>query len=129
MLSLVLKHGKKWSSISKILGNQRTENAVKNRFNSMIKKEKPILNYLKLKDPTPEELSMMHEDLIYTEVQIIKYLQIKIEQKIDKGFMITQNKEKEEQDRQLLENINSILALIRNLLAKSQLGNASILRV
>lgn len=40
MLKLVLSKGKKWSEISKNMKSSRTENAVKNRYNSLIKKEK-----------------------------------------------------------------------------------------
>ena len=37
LLKVFLQHGKKWSEIAKVIDN-RTENAVKNRFNSLMKK-------------------------------------------------------------------------------------------
>lgn len=33
-------NGKKWSEISKMMKNSRTENALKNRYHTLIKKEK-----------------------------------------------------------------------------------------
>lgn len=44
MLKLVQQKGKRWSDISKCLKCARTENAVKNRFNSLIKKDKHPMN-------------------------------------------------------------------------------------
>ena len=43
MLRLVLEKGKRWSEISKSMASSRTENSVKNRFNSLLKKEKGII--------------------------------------------------------------------------------------
>jgi transcriptional activator Myb len=43
MLKLIIEKGKKWSDVSKELRSNRTENNVKNRFNSIIKKEKQAL--------------------------------------------------------------------------------------
>ena len=43
--NLVLEKGKKWSEIAKIL-NGRNENSVKNRFNSILKKEKGLTEEL-----------------------------------------------------------------------------------
>jgi hypothetical protein len=40
LLKLILLKGKKWSEISKILKNIRTENSLKNRYHTLIKKEK-----------------------------------------------------------------------------------------
>jgi len=42
MLQLVLAKGKRWSEISKSMKSSRTENAVKNRFNSIVKKDKHL---------------------------------------------------------------------------------------
>ena len=70
----MIKYGKKWSAISKYLGNSRTENAVKNRFNSLIKKDKEILKQLSLKEPVTEELQSLPEDITYEEYQIMRFL-------------------------------------------------------
>lgn len=40
LLKLIVEKGKKWSDVSKELRSNRTENNVKNRFNSIMKKEK-----------------------------------------------------------------------------------------
>lgn len=40
LLKLILLKGKKWSEISKIMKNSRTENSLKNRYHTLIKKEK-----------------------------------------------------------------------------------------
>lgn len=42
ILSLVDKLGKKWSKIVKKFGGTRTEHMVKNRFNSLIIKQKKL---------------------------------------------------------------------------------------
>lgn len=40
ILKLIILKGKKWSEISKMLGNTRTENSLKNRYHTLMKKEK-----------------------------------------------------------------------------------------
>lgn len=40
LLLLIIQKGKKWSEISKMMKNCRTENALKNRYHTIIKKEK-----------------------------------------------------------------------------------------
>ncbi|TNV71718.1 hypothetical protein FGO68_gene6864 [Halteria grandinella] len=40
LLQLILKKGKKWSEISKIMKNTRTENSLKNRYHTIMKKER-----------------------------------------------------------------------------------------
>lgn len=49
LMRLIQEKGKKWSEISKCIPTSRTENAVKNRFNSLIKKEKANLKQTKQK--------------------------------------------------------------------------------
>lgn len=39
MFEYVQQHGKKWANIVKILGNVRNEHSIKNKFNSLIKKQ------------------------------------------------------------------------------------------
>lgn len=48
-MQLIQEKGKKWSEISKAITTSRTENAVKNRFNSLIKKEKANMKSAKQK--------------------------------------------------------------------------------
>lgn len=38
LLKYVLKNGKKWSQISKVLSDLKSEHMIKNRFNSLIHK-------------------------------------------------------------------------------------------
>ena len=42
-----MEKGKKWSEISKLLGNQRTEHMVKNRFKTILIRQKKIAPDLK----------------------------------------------------------------------------------
>lgn len=50
MLKLIILRGKKWSEISKLLENCRTENSLKNRYHTLIKKEKHKLNNKELEE-------------------------------------------------------------------------------
>ena len=50
LLKLIQFKGKKWSEISKALNNCRTENTVKNRYNSLLKKEKNMLSKTAISD-------------------------------------------------------------------------------
>ncbi|CAD8126339.1 unnamed protein product [Paramecium sonneborni] len=43
LLNFVLEHGRKWADISKLFNETRSENNVKNRFNSLIKREKDLI--------------------------------------------------------------------------------------
>jgi hypothetical protein len=45
MLEMALEEGLKWSILAKRIGN-RTENAVKNRINSLINKQKKIVDFV-----------------------------------------------------------------------------------
>lgn len=40
MLKTILIRGKKWSELSALYGRVRTENSLKNKYNSLLKKEK-----------------------------------------------------------------------------------------
>lgn len=42
LLNFVLEYGRKWADISKLFNGTRSENNVKNRFNSLIKREKDL---------------------------------------------------------------------------------------
>ena len=39
MFEYVQEHGKKWANIVKELGNVRNEHSIKNKFNSLLKKQ------------------------------------------------------------------------------------------
>ncbi|CAD8173471.1 unnamed protein product [Paramecium pentaurelia] len=43
LLDLILQQGRKWAEISKLFDGRRNENTVKNRFNSLIKREKDLI--------------------------------------------------------------------------------------
>lgn len=60
LLKLIIEKGKKWSDVSKELRSNRTENNVKNRFNSIIKKEKQNMEESKGK----VEANMQENDII-----------------------------------------------------------------
>ncbi|CAD8157732.1 unnamed protein product [Paramecium octaurelia] len=47
LLDLILAHGRKWAEISKLFDCRRNENNVKNRFSSLIKREKDLIVDLK----------------------------------------------------------------------------------
>ena len=59
-----LQYGKKWSEIAKYLGN-RTENAVKNRWKSLIKKQSADFKklYPKIKIPSLVDKDNSSEDV------------------------------------------------------------------
>ena len=40
MFNYVLKNGKKWAGLVKELGGSRNEHAIKNKFNSLVKRQK-----------------------------------------------------------------------------------------
>jgi len=42
LIELMLKVGKRWSKVAKSLGNKRTEHMVKNRFKTIIGREKRL---------------------------------------------------------------------------------------
>ena len=42
LLTLVKEHGRRWAEISKMMDGRRSENNLKNRFNSLIKREKDL---------------------------------------------------------------------------------------
>lgn len=85
ILKLILLKGKKWSEISKILLNQRTENALKNRYHTLMKKEKnkvsnqnldtnddvsELIKSLQLKNKLTNPIHL-YEDIDPQELQII----------------------------------------------------------
>lgn len=42
LLSLITEHGKSWSKLAKKIGKLRTENSIKNRFNSLLLSNKRL---------------------------------------------------------------------------------------
>ena len=42
MFNFVKEDGKKWASLVKKLGNSRNEHSIKNKFNSLVKKQRKI---------------------------------------------------------------------------------------
>ena len=42
MFEFVLEHDKKWAHLVKLLGNNRNEHSIKNKFNSLVKKQKKL---------------------------------------------------------------------------------------
>ncbi|CAD8112214.1 unnamed protein product [Paramecium primaurelia] len=42
LLNYIIEHGRKWADISKLFNGTRSENNVKNRFNSLVKREKDL---------------------------------------------------------------------------------------
>ena len=42
MFEFVKEEGKKWASLVKRLGNSRNEHSIKNKFNSLVKKQKKL---------------------------------------------------------------------------------------
>ena len=80
MLKLVIEKGKRWSEISKSMASSRTENSVKNRFNSLLKKEKGIAFSAESKN-NQQELTDLERIQTY---QVIE----KMEARIKNGFSL-----------------------------------------
>ena len=78
LLKLIIEKGKKWSDVSKELLSNRTENNVKNRFNSIIKKEKQTID--EQKGPKNEQA--------LSENEIINMLIKKYTLRISSGFTL-----------------------------------------
>ncbi|EAR93514.2 Myb-like DNA-binding domain protein (macronuclear) [Tetrahymena thermophila SB210] len=86
MLKLVLEKGKRWSEISKNMKSSRTENAVKNRYNSLIKKEKLSSSSNNLS--SMNDLKSNNQDIGEGEKQQILLLIEKLESRIKNGFSL-----------------------------------------
>ncbi|KAL4506069.1 hypothetical protein ABPG72_013830 [Tetrahymena utriculariae] len=86
MLKLVLEKGKRWSEISKNMKSSRTENAVKNRYNSLIKKEKLPSSSNNLS--SMNDLKSNCQDIGEGEKQQIILLIEKLESRIKNGFSL-----------------------------------------
>ncbi|KRX10455.1 Homeodomain protein [Pseudocohnilembus persalinus] len=95
LLKLILTKGKKWSDVSKSLRSSRTENSVKNRYNSLLKREKQVISQEKLEQD--EINSDTHTSL--SETTLIKSLIEKYENRIKNGLTLVNSE-------QALENIN-----------------------
>ncbi|KAL4466953.1 hypothetical protein ABPG74_010550 [Tetrahymena malaccensis] len=93
LLKLILDKGKKWSDVSKELKSNRTENNVKNRFNSIIKKEKQNIEETKGK----AESNMPENELI--NILIKKYTT-----RISQGFTLNCKEEDQSRDQQAQDN-------------------------
>lgn len=65
LMNLVLKEGKKWAMIAKIMGNIRTEHMVKNRYNSLLRAE------------------MKKHDDIADEMRVVKKMQNRIKYSLE----------------------------------------------
>lgn len=82
-MKLIIEKGKKWSDVSKDLKSNRTENNVKNRFNSIIKKERQSLEEA-FKNKITTEISSNS-----SETEIIHYLIKKFTHRISNGFPLS----------------------------------------
>ena len=86
MLRLVLEKGKRWSEISKSMASSRTENSVKNRFNSLLKKEKGIA-FSAAAESKNNNNNNQQELTDFERIQIYQVIE-KMETRIKNGFSL-----------------------------------------